>query len=185
MRVNCREKSAAVLSRERGENEPRTRQQYPLVVGKDYVVYAVVMSRGRILYLVQAEFREFPLLVPCELFQVSDGSVSRYWRYGVHSGELGTVHVLGYQELADSPSHYEQIAEWAPGARGEYARAKALLDLEFPDPAITQVAESIEPGWLLCPECGDAWPCDSTAGMVKCPKCHVVLRNPAWTGDPS
>jgi hypothetical protein len=185
MRVKCAEKSNGLMSGERRGDEPRTRQEYPLVVGKEYVVYAVVLSRGQILYLVQNELREYPLLVPCELFELSDGSVSRYWRYGVHSGDLGTVHVLGYREFADSLSHYEQIVEWAPRALGGYRRAKSLMDLEFPDPAITQLARSVEPGWLLCPECADAWACDSAAAMVQCPKCHVVLRNPAWGGDRS
>jgi hypothetical protein len=54
------------------------------------------------------------------------------------------------------------------------------MDLEFPDPSISDKTQALDDEWLMCPFCIDAWQSDSKDGMVICPTCHRKLHNPRY-----
>jgi uncharacterized protein YbaR (Trm112 family) len=51
---------------------------------------------------------------------------------------------------------------------------------KHPDLTVDKTAQEMEKGWLMCPNCIDAWETYSTDAMVICPKCDSALHNPRY-----
>ncbi len=59
--------------------------------------------------------------------------------------------------------------------------AKLLFSYtKHPDNTVDKTAQELEKGWLLCPDCIDAWESSSIDAMVICPKCNAALHNPRY-----
>jgi hypothetical protein len=184
MRVKCVLDSAASLPQAYRNEGYSDEVHTPASLGNHYVVYGMVLWRDRIRYLIVGDSMDVPILLPSEFFSIADSRLSSCWHHGPSSGGPRHLRIWGYREFAQSSSHYEELLDLDKGALDIFRRYRGFMDLEFPDPLVTQAAELIEKGWFLCPECLEAWHSESTAGMVQCSKCQTVLRNPAWTGDP-
>lgn len=52
--------------------------------------------------------------------------------------------------------------------------------LSNPDFEIRTTAKKLEGGWLLCPNCSDAWQCSARSAMVVCPHCDTAMHNPCY-----
>jgi uncharacterized paraquat-inducible protein A len=57
---------------------------------------------------------------------------------------------------------------------------KLLIELEFPNPEITEKASDIEDGWAMCPCCIDAWQPNQRDAMIICPKCECIMHSPYY-----
>ena len=54
---------------------------FPLIVGKEYVVYGMTINLGYLWYYVCDEnFTYYPVWKPAVLFQISDGTLPPCWR---------------------------------------------------------------------------------------------------------
>jgi hypothetical protein len=180
MRVFCKSNKSTHLPASYGY---RKGHEFPLVVGKNYGVYAMIFWTGRINYLIFDESRPAPFPMPSELFEIVDSKLSRHWHFNIDLDDSKSVirAIWGYKELTDNPTHYEQLLSWNEAAFEIFACYKEAMDLEFPNPDITDVAEALEGGWFFCPKCNDAWESQLLDALVKCPSCGEILRNPKYS----
>jgi len=57
---------------------------------------------------------------------------------------------------------------------------KALMDVEFYNPAIEKIANKLSDIWYQCPECDDAWEDTTDNEMTRCPKCNDLVVKPEF-----
>jgi hypothetical protein len=184
MRVIARANTGVHLPESYAEHGYYNEYKFPLVVGKSYVVYAMNLWAGKIRYLVIGETNQIPIWIPSELFEIIDSKLSRYWYYGINLDDSkNTIEsVWGYKELTDHSDHFDKLVDWDKTALEIFIQYKELMDLEFPDPEISDIAEMIEEGnWLLCKKCCDAFESRSLDAMIRCPNCGTVLGNPRYS----
>lgn len=185
MRVSCTANTGVHLPefyRKRGYHKE---YEFPLLIGKSYIVYGMNLWDGRIGYLIMGEARKFPDWLPSELFEIGDGKLSRYWHYGVNLDNLDNTidSIWGYKELANHSGHFDKLVDRDRTALATFMHYKELMDLEFPDPLISDSADGLEENWLFCPKCTNAWETHSLDAMVKCPNCESILKNPRYSAE--
>jgi predicted Zn-ribbon and HTH transcriptional regulator len=83
-----------------------------------------------------------------------------------------------FPEFVQSQEAFNDLALGEHAAREAFYKWQQYADLEFLDASAEKMAENIDGHWLLCPACCDAWEFESPDAMVRCPKCHSILRNP-------
>lgn len=158
---------------------------FDLIIGKEYVVYGITLFLGYVWYYICDEvYIYYPIWNPSPLFEVVDGRLSRYWSYGFYPGstESETHVIFGYEEWVNDPYHYDKLTDGEEVEVAIFRRYKELMDLEFPDPSLSKVATNLGDGWLMCPDCDEAWETSSSDGMVRCPKCRLLMNNPLLPG---
>ena len=184
MRLICLSKTWHNFPEQYRKYGNRENYEYPVLVGNSYVVYGMIMLVESVVeYYVLGESSRFPSWVPADLFQITDSKLSRHWYFGRNlDGLESTVNAIwGYKELADLSNHFDRLADWDEEAHQIFMNYKEVMELEFPNPAITDTAEDIGEGnWLLCPKCIDAWEVESFDALVRCPKCKTILNNPRY-----
>lgn len=181
MRVTCKANLCVQLPESYRKEGYSSEYKFPITVGQSYIVYGMVLSRSHIKYLVLGNFDPFPQWMPAELFEITDGKLSRHWYCGSNFDGLSyTVKfVWGYKELAECSLHFDLLVDRDREALNVFTQRKAAMDLEFPDPAISDIAEIIEGNWVMCPKCIDAWESQPTLdALLRCPSCGSILINP-------
>lgn len=157
--------------------------EFPLVVGKDYVVYGITLHLGYVWYYLEDEhYAYYPVWNPSPLFEATDGKISKYWRYGYHADRnRDEVNVIfAFKEWVDDPYYYDKLTDGEEEAVMVFRHYKKLMDVEFPDWSISKTASDLGDGWVMCPDCQEAWQTASFDGMLRCPKCSVLLHNPLY-----
>lgn len=159
---------------------------FDITVGNSYVVYATVVADGGCLaYVVNGD--QPYIAIPSTLFRLTDGAISRYWvlnqQYVAVGGAGRTlVSISGYPAYARNSEHYSGLVDGRPSDLLVFNKYKEAMDLEFPDPAITKMAEILEGEWLQCAVCAEGWKSDMRDGMVRCPACATMHHNPLYRG---
>lgn len=185
MRVVCKANTGANLPETYQENGYYDEYKFPLLIGKSYIVYAMNLWAGKISYLIMGEIGQFPSWIPSELFEIVDGKLSKWWHYSINPDKSkNTIDaVWGYKALTDQSDHFDKLVDGDKGVLEVFIQYKEQMDLEFPDPTISDIAEVMEDGeWFFCPKCNNAWESQSLDGMVKCPNCGTILKNPKYLG---
>lgn len=155
-----------------------------------YTVYAMAIFEDAVWYCICDKFFTcYPLWKRSVSFEVADNRLSRYWVFSQKSsGNASSPAVIystwAFPEWAEEESFYYNLLEFSQKEIDLFMTYKALMDLEFPDPNITEMAQIGDSEWLICPICIDAWSHASDRdAMVRCPKCLKTLQNPRYPWD--
>lgn len=155
--------------------------QYGLIINTYYIVYGMTESSGYIWYSIcDKDYSYYPVWSPAPLFEVTNGRLSKYWLYSFFKKKDWTYSILTFSEWAENPYYYDSLTDGEKKEVGIFKRYKTLMDLEFPNPSITDKATIYDKDWVGCPLCVDAWHSLSKDGMVICPTCQGVLHNPFY-----
>lgn len=106
---------------------------FPLSVGKEYMVYGMVINCGCVWYFIANEdFDFYPVFAPAPLFEVVDNRLSKYWVYshqtGTHFIEPQTT--WAFPEWAEDPDYYTKLIEGYEREKLLFNQYKSLLDNE-------------------------------------------------------
>ncbi len=164
---------------------PNRESDFYIDVGAEYTVYAMTVNNGYIWYYISDNmFTYFPRWKPPFFFEVIDTRLSRYWIYTYKKFENYTqAHpILAFPEWANNhPDFYDMLSDKNEEETTIFKSYKELMDLEFPDPSISKIAQIGNSELLICPDCINAWESsDEKNGMVRCPKCKRMMHNPRY-----
>ncbi len=165
-------------------------KKIPLIIGKQYVVYALSEFYKNIWYCIYDEYcTSYPMWTPSQFFELTDNHLSRHWVFSLKK-DSSTTDVaqedlrlfFGFPEWATELGFYDRLTDGEEKEVALFKTYKELMDLEFPDSAISDRAQIGDSEWLICPDCLDAWnsPGDKD-GMAICPKCKKMMHNPRYT----
>jgi hypothetical protein len=107
---------------------------FDLVIGKEYVVYAIDTWEDRFLrYVLCGEhYSYYPRLYPSPLFEVIDGRIPSCWIYGVQRNEAkgNFSPTFGFKEWVDEAGFYYWLTERAEVQVAVWERYKLLIEDE-------------------------------------------------------
>lgn len=161
-------------------------KQFDVDIGKEYIVYGMTLYMSYVwYYLCHENYIYYPFWHPSPLFDVVDNRLSKYWIFSFERGKdkHTTYTNWVYPEWANDPYYYDKLTDGDEEEVEIFRRYKKLMDVEFPDASVSEKYTAIvgkEKGWLLCPECLEAWQQTSNDGMVFCPRCKIFLHNPLY-----
>lgn len=184
MKVKCFGNSQEFLSSQ-GIKEDFSREDYRLIIGKEYTVYSLSEFYGYVWYCILDDGPEFPMWNPSMFFEISDPRLSRYWIYSLQKNyQNNVVPFFSFPEWIKNDYFYDSLTDGEDKEVEVFKNYKQLMDLEFPDKTITEVAQIGDEKWLICPICMDAWEnSDASMAMVICPKCKKMLHNPRYKDE--
>jgi hypothetical protein len=163
-----------------------TDTSYDLVPGKDYVVYGIMLDTSFLrfpLYLLSGEDHYYwPYHYPAPLFNVVDARISRHWVYSFEEDRVGNSFDMNFlfREWVNDPLFFTNLFEGEPEVARIFDHYRELMDLEFPDPSVSNTAMDLGEGWVMCPFCDDSWEADNLNAMVRCPTCKKLSHNPIY-----
>jgi hypothetical protein len=160
-------------------------REFDLIIDKEYLVFAISVHAGFVSFcLCDESYTYYPLWNPAPLFEVVDGSASRYWKYhyfGTVDSTLIREVLFAFKEWGDDQYFYGKLVDAEDAEKTTFRRYKALMELEFPDPSVEKMAKHLTDRWVMCPNCDESWEDVVENGLVKCPKCHEFLNNPLYS----
>jgi hypothetical protein len=152
-----------------------------LELGKEYVVYGMILIRNNIeYYICDRMHTSFPICKPGFLFQIIDNKLSRSWFFGIIEGKE-KYPSWNFKEWIDEPYFQDKLTDGEEREVEIFKFYKEFIDLEFPDSSITETAQIGNNQWLICPLCFDGWQNASDRdALVRCPTCKMILNNPYY-----
>lgn len=158
--------------------------EYPVIVGKEYIVYAMVVRDGFTRYFIADEnYSYYPNWIPPILFEIVDRRLSRFWTFSYefiqeYNKEFST---WAYSEWTNDLEHYDRLTDREDADVQIWYKYKEKMELEFFDDNAWTYAQIGDDIWLICPECIDAWQSTNALdALVICPKCKTLLINPRY-----
>ena len=105
---------------------------FPLVVGKEYVVFAIAAVKDVFWYYVLDEHDlPYPIWYPSPLFDVSDGSIPPHWvaNYSPHPTRPDRVgsSFVAFEAWATDPTFYESLVDGDSDAVVAFQDERSLL----------------------------------------------------------
>lgn len=161
-------------------------QDFHLDPDRVYVVYGITVRDGDIWYYICDEhFTYYPRWKPSYMFDVVDSTLSRYWIYSQKKLDsyVKPYPIITFPEWANNhPDFYDKLTDNESHETELFLKYKELMDIEFPNPLITEKAHLVDEQSIMCPACSNVWEHqNSVDAMVKCPSCNVVVHNPRYT----
>ena len=157
--------------------------RFALIEGKEYIVYGITLFLGHLwYYLCDENYSYYPIWNPSPLFKVVDKSLSKYWQFNYFPPKsFESEHIIfGFPEWVNDLYFYDQLTDGKEEYKLLFAKYKKLMDLEFPDTKVKQIAKILEDKWIICPFCDFIWEEKSFSGLVECSKCHQISNNPFY-----
>jgi len=185
MKVKCIENKRNSLTTE-ALKQCSSYDKFPLIVGKEYVVYALSEFDDYFWFcLWNEQCYSFPIWEPSLFFEISDARLSRYWIFAFRNNFLGKkVPFFGIPEWANSDAFYDNLTESEDKEIRIFSKYRELMEVEFPDRSISEKAQIGDDQWLMCPLCIDAWEEPSPLNaMVTCPLCKKMMHNPRYKDE--
>lgn len=107
-----------------------------LVMGRTYLVYACFWRDGYIHFLIaNSDYANTkrPWFYPCSVFEVVDGTLSRYWLY--RQGEaadpdVGVISEFAYKEWFED-GYWDRLWDYDRATLDQFAAIKQKMDAEF------------------------------------------------------
>jgi len=155
---------------------------FRLTVGQDYVVFAVAFIGQHVWYCVLEDGVDCPYYKPASLFLVKNPRLSRYW-FGVSRANPppGSAQFeLAFREWAQDSSYYTRLVEGDPAAEELFGRYRSPMELEFPNDHVSDLAQELENGYIMCAACYHVFLSDHLDAMVSCPECRKVQHAPEY-----
>lgn len=115
MKVRCIFNTGESLSRKTIEAGSLRTSEYPISIGREYVVYSMFIWKGCLKYLLVESADQSPSWYPAELFEVFDHLLSPIW-YFTFEKDKNPVAMWGYKEMIYDPKHYIDLIEYEPAA---------------------------------------------------------------------
>jgi hypothetical protein len=101
--------------------------EFPLTVGKRYVVYAFTIFDGYSwFYVFDEDKRPYPIWYPAALFKVTDPQIPDDWVFGYvrpRPNEDGFP-IVSFPEWALDRRFYEELVDGSPSAKEIFARRR-------------------------------------------------------------
>jgi hypothetical protein len=185
MQIICKTTSFTDLSEELRRTERLERLAYnhkSELVGRRYVVYAIFYHNGSLFFVIDWRC---PYTLPALFCEVEDGRLSKYFEFSQvieksGRGEERVRYTIGFPEIVRDPLFFARIVDHDPEAQQVFRHYQKLLVFEFPDPNVRDVGIQLQENWVQCFRCRDAWESEWVPGMIQCPKCEAVMRNPLY-----
>ena len=183
MKIKCITNKVIDVPKDLLSNYSISYDNFNVIEGKEYLVYACAVYINYIWYCICNEsYFFYPNWNPSMLFEVTDARLSHYWIFGLKEDNKRKTPFLSFPEWVNNPYFYAELID---GDKSDpnaiiFSKYKELMDLEFPDLNIAEIAQIGDEKWLICPFCIDAWQSLSKDGMVICPKCKHMLHNPRY-----
>lgn len=186
MKVKCIANLAKDAPLETLANYASYSSSIPLIINKEYVVYALSEYFQKIWYCICDEaFTYHPSWIPQQFFKVVDPRISRYWVFSFKEDLDKNRFIFGFPEWAFQSDFFDNLVDGEQQEGSIFKSYKELMDLEFPDSSITVFAQIGDNEWLICPICLDAWQFGGKRdALVKCPKCSRISNNPRYENEP-
>ena len=111
MRVLCKANSGQALSAEYFEIGYTSSTEFDLEQGKEYIVYAIILTKGLLSYLIVGE-ASLPGWYPARLFGLTRKDLPNDWFFEYLSEEEGFVvdALWGYEELVHKEDHFDGLS---------------------------------------------------------------------------
>ena len=184
MKAKCIENKKASLPKEVLGDRFHLYQDFSLIIDQEYTVYAIREINNHIWYCIcDEDFISHPNWNPSPLFEITDPQLSQYWIFSFEKSGTKMTPIISFPQWANDPTFYSELVEASSSDQTAIAfnNYKELMDLEFPDASITCIAEVGDAEWLICPKCLDGWKSSNNRiGMVRCPNCKEILKNPRY-----
>lgn len=157
-----------------------------LVDEKYYVVLAVMFDLVGYDGYVIGRQGSCPLSFCSLLFDVVDPRLSQWWVFYTKrqqddrswERQRPVRSWLAFPEWTPEPGYLESLVDGEKRAVETFRNYQDLMDLEFRRPDIESRAEQLQDGWVMCPECTEAWELDVRLELCICPECERTLLNP-------
>lgn len=119
--------------------------EFQLIVGKEYIVYALYEWSGKIWYYICDErYTYYPIHNPAPLFEVVDKRVSKYWRFELAANGVLT---LAFEQWFAEPYFYDKLTDQEEEAVLIFEKVKELIDAEalspYPSPYVVDEGVAI------------------------------------------
>ncbi len=102
--------------------------EFPLTVGKDYIVYTFSVKLGQVWYYIcEDNYMYYPMRSPAPLFEVVDNKMSIYWRFKL--SPTGLLEVAFEQWISD-PYFYDKLTDQKEEEVLIFEKIKELIDAE-------------------------------------------------------
>lgn len=106
--------------------------EFPLTVGKEYIVYALYTRQGKIWYYICDEnYTYYPMQNPAPLFEVVDDRVSKYWRVKLSPNGLLEI---AFEEWFADPYFYDKLTDQEEAEVLIFEKVKERMDAEALSP---------------------------------------------------
>lgn len=185
MKIKCITNIAKNIPPEVLANYASPNSSIPLIIDKQYIVYALSEYYQNIWYCVCDELYTFhPMWIPQQFFQLVDNRISRYWVFSFKEDANKNRFFLGFPEWANQLDFYDNLTDGKQQEIKIFKSYKELMDLEFPNSSVSETAQVGDNEWLICPICLEAWQYnDGRDALVKCLKCLKILNNPHYKSE--
>jgi hypothetical protein len=137
VKVKCISKSARDLPagidprRIWGNFKDAADRNFPLVVGKEYVVHGVTITLGHAWYYIcDEDFVYYPIWNPASLFEITDSSIPNFWRAGFRKPRYGEEErfLLSFPEWVEDEFFYDKLTEGSAEEFRIFNRYRGLLE---------------------------------------------------------
>lgn len=129
MRILCTANNADSLSEKHFEGGYTSSSAFDLEVGKEYVVYGIILWKDLLSYLVMGEGM-FPHWYPSELFRVTRSELPQGWYFVRFNEDEGfeVNAIWGYKELVDKEDHFDDLSNLEKSAIDIFVERKKQID---------------------------------------------------------
>lgn len=130
MRVLCTANNGSSLSQKHFEESYASlSSDFDLEIGKEYIVYGIILWKGFLLYLILGEGM-FPHWYPSELFSVTRNEMPPDWYFVCRREEEGfeVNAVWGYEELVNAEDHFDELSNLEKRAIELFVERKKQID---------------------------------------------------------
>lgn len=185
MKIKCVFNTGKDIPAEILANYTSLNSSIPLVIGKEYTVYALSEYYQSTWYCICDEtYTYYPMWIPAPFFELADNRISRYWVFTFKEDREKNRFFFGFPEWANQIDFYDNLTDGNQKEVQIFKAYKKNMDLEFPDSSISELAEIGDVEWLMCAHCVDAWQsANEQDGLVQCPKCTKIYNNPRYKNE--
>lgn len=128
MKVKCIHKAGSKIPDEVLAVVDTPETIYHVGYGQVYVVYAILLWKGILHYLILSEVTHSSHWYPAKLFEVTDSRLPTKWHFGFVTNDQA---IWGYPELIlDDAKHYWDMLEREPWVLDVFNKRRAEIDLE-------------------------------------------------------
>jgi hypothetical protein len=124
----------------------RPGRSLPLTVGREYTAYAIAFLGEQVWYFIEnddADVLRYPSREPAELFQVTEGSIPRCWRFAFTPGHSDHQALMAFPEWTEDRFFYDRLTDGQVREVEIFERRRRAIDLEL---AGLQLVRNPEPG---------------------------------------
>ena len=161
----------------------REDQGFDPVLNETYRVYGMILIGDIMWYYLAKQATEILLAkLPCLLFEIMDGRLSKYWIYSFTCGvdAASSRSMIAFPKWAKDPDYERRLRAGNLEDAEVFKTYRNLMDLEYPDETVYKKARVIDDECLFCNECRGTWRSKGAEGMVCCPMCLTVMHNPRY-----